>query len=103
MKENQHIDIVIAWVDGADPIHKNKRLKFLNKSQEIILPGADETRFHSSNEVEYCVLSILKFASFVRNIFIVTDNQDPKISAASSKTFSRALEKYSLSRPHRNF
>ena len=38
MKENQHIDIVIAWVDGADPIHKNKRLKFLNKSQEIILP-----------------------------------------------------------------
>ena len=72
MKENQHIDIVIAWVDGADPIHKNKRYKFLSKSQQKILPGADATRFHSLNEVEYCVLSILKFASFVRNIFIVT-------------------------------
>ena len=92
MKENQHIDIVIAWVNGADPIHKNKRLKFLNESQEIILPGADATRFHSLNEVEYCVLSILKFAPFVRNIFIVTDNQDPKISAAVQKHFSERLK-----------
>ena len=86
MKE-QHTDVVISWVDGAEPIHRNKRLKFLNKPKDETLPGANATRFHSLNEVEYCVLSILKFAYFVRNIFIVTDAQDPKISTAVQKYF----------------
>ena len=39
MKEDQHIGVVIAWLDGANPIHQNKHLKFLNKSQEVFLPA----------------------------------------------------------------
>ena len=34
-------------------------------------------RYGQINEIEYCVNSILKFAPFVRNIFIVTDDQTP--------------------------
>ena len=79
--------MVIAWVDGADPEHRKKRLSFLKKKSNVVPAGAAETRFHSLNEVEYCVLSILKFAPFVRNIFIVTDNQDPKVNAAVQKYF----------------
>ena len=79
--------MVIAWVDGADPEHRKKRLSYLNKKSNVVPAGAAETRFHSLNEVEYCVLSILKFAPFVRNIFIVTDNQDPKVSTAVHKYF----------------
>ena len=79
--------MVIAWVDGADPAHRKNRLSYLNKKSNVVPAGAAETRFHSLNEVEYCVLSILKFAPFVRNIFIVTDNQDPKVSTAVHKYF----------------
>ena len=74
------IDIVIAWVDGSDPVLNKKRMGFLNLKKKEIPPGAQPTRFHSLNEVTYCVLSILKFAPFIRKIFIVTDNQDPQVS-----------------------
>ena len=86
------IDVVIAWVNGEDPIHQKKRLKFLSKSESENLPGADETRFHSLNEVKYCVLSILKFAPFVRNIFIVTDKQVPDFKNAVKSFFPERLK-----------
>ena len=34
-------------------------------------------RYDQINEIEFSVKSILKYAKFVRNIFIVTDNQTP--------------------------
>jgi hypothetical protein len=86
------IDVVIAWVDGEDPNHRKKRLRFLNKNKLENLPGADETRFHSLNEVKYCVLSILKFAAFVRNIFIVTDKQVPDVENAVKSFFPERLK-----------
>ncbi|MRR20471.1 capsular biosynthesis protein [bacterium] len=81
------IDAVIAWVDGDDPVLKDKRNKYLHGGNVTIGSGAHPTRFASSNEIRYCVLSILKFAPFVRNIFIVTDEQDPGISADVKKYF----------------
>lgn len=92
MKENSNsIDVVIAWVDGSDPNLKKKRSQFLNREEEQQSPGADATRFHSLDEVKYCVLSILKFAPFVRKLFIVTDQQDPKIDHAVQKYFPDRL------------
>ncbi len=41
--------------------------------------GAHPTRFASVNEIRYCILSIFTFAHFVRNVFIVTDEQDPQL------------------------
>jgi hypothetical protein len=87
-KQTQHpIDIVIAWVDGADPVLQQKRLSYLKPYKSFSHPGAAQTRFHSLNEVTYCVLSILKFSSFVRNIFIVTDQQDPQIDQVVNRYF----------------
>ena len=64
------IDVVIAWVDGSDPDLNKKRMEYLDPKQKKTFPGADSTRFNSLNEISYCVLSIFKFAPFVRNIFI---------------------------------
>ncbi|MDA9187728.1 Stealth CR1 domain-containing protein, partial [Flavobacteriaceae bacterium] len=72
------IDIVVAWVDGSDPILFKKRMGYL-KGEEKKHPGAAATRFHSLEEVHFCVLSILKFAPFVRKLFIITDQQDPNV------------------------
>ena len=72
------VDVVIAWVDGNDPVLARKRERYLDKKDNTSLSsGAHATRFASINEIRYCVLSIMKFAPFVRNIFIVTDGQDP--------------------------
>jgi hypothetical protein len=76
---NQPIDVVIAWIDGDDPRLSEKLNGYLNKPSKRLAPGAQPTRFASTNEIRYCVLSIFKFAPFVRNVFIVTDGQDPNI------------------------
>ena len=75
------IDAVIAWVDGNDPVLKAKRMSYLNGETPDITSGAHSTRFASVNEIRYCVMSVLRFAPFIRNIFIVTDNQDPGLDA----------------------
>ena len=81
------IDVVIAWVDGSDPDLNKKRIGYLNPKQKKTVPGADSTRFNSLNEISYCVLSIFKFAPFVRNIFIVTDNQNPNVHDVVKKYY----------------
>jgi hypothetical protein len=80
--EKEHpIDVVIAWVDGSDPGLTEKRNKYLGLTGANTHPGAHPTRFASINEIRYCVLSVFRFAPFVRNIFIVTDGQDPDLYA----------------------
>jgi hypothetical protein len=76
-EKDSPIDVVITWVDGNDRFYLQKMEPFLDESSRGNVPGAHSTRFGSVNEIRYCVLSVLKFAPFIRNIFIVTDDQDP--------------------------
>ncbi|GAA4523306.1 Stealth CR1 domain-containing protein [Chelativorans composti] len=74
------IDVVITWVDGDDPVHRFGRAEALAAAdlpQARRLNGTEETRFANSGEIYYSIASILKYAPFVRRIFIVTDNQVP--------------------------
>ena len=79
IKNEIPIDIVIPWVNGNDSKHKKKISSYFNDKDIARIPGAYSTRFVSVNEIKYSILSILKFASFVRNIFIVTDSQNPNV------------------------
>lgn len=75
----QPIDVVIAWVDGNDQKLAERRSRYLKAENSIARSSVHSTRFASVNEIRYCVLSILTFAPFVRNVYIVTDGQDPQI------------------------
>ncbi|MEN8156780.1 MAG: Stealth CR1 domain-containing protein [Bacteroidota bacterium] len=87
------IDVVISWVDGSDPVLNRKRSRYLEKgSRSDRISGAHTTRFASVNEIRYCVLSIMRFAPFVRNIFIVTDGQDPDLYDDIRNHFPERLE-----------
>jgi len=86
------IDIVITWVDGNDAKHKAKLNSHLDGKKRENISGAHSTRFASVNEIKYCVLSILKFAPFVRNIFIVTDAQNPNIDDDIKELFPERLD-----------
>ncbi|MFO7576048.1 MAG: Stealth CR1 domain-containing protein [Bacteroidales bacterium] len=77
---NYPIDVVITWVDGNHPDYRRKMEPFIDSASQGMNPGAHSTRFASVNEIRYCVLSIMRFAPFVRNIFIVTDGQDPNLN-----------------------
>lgn len=75
----QPIDAVITWVDGADPAHRQKLEAYLAQIGGSRPPSADPTRFNDAGEIDYCVASLLKFAPWVRTIFIVTDAQRPAL------------------------
>ena len=77
---DQEIDVVVLWVDGSDPLLTEKRERYLKEENRTFgHTGALATHFASTNEIRYCILSILTFAPFVRNIFLVTDGQDPDL------------------------
>lgn len=70
------VDAVIAWVDGQDEKHKEKILHYRPGTRKLSKDFF--SRYAQTNEIQYCIHSILKYADFIRNIFIVTDNQIPK-------------------------
>ena len=73
------IDAVITWVDGADKAHQEKLAQYLVSTGLPRPESAAPTRFNQCGEIDYCVKSLLRFAPWIRTIFIVTDNQTPSI------------------------
>lgn len=81
------IDAVITWVDGNDPVHIKKRLKYGSESLFKITDIAADTRFKSAGEIFWCVASINRFAPWINKIYIVTDNQDPHLDEFIDSSF----------------
>lgn len=71
------IDAVITWVDGADPKHKAKLDAYLASIGGARPRAASPARFNSVGEIEYCVVSLLRYAPWIRTIYIVSDQQQP--------------------------
>lgn len=88
-KNDFPIDAVITWVNGNDDAHINKMLSFI-KDKQLVTKKNFRTRFDQVEEIKYSIDSILKFAPFIRNIFIVTDNQTPSFlnNQEDSKKYS---------------
>jgi hypothetical protein len=70
------VDAVITWVDGNDLKHREKMSKYF-EDKNTLSNKSVRMRYDQVDEIEFAVKSILKYAKFVRNIFIVTDNQTP--------------------------
>lgn len=75
--ENVLVDAVITWVDSADVVWQNNINKYLEKKIDW---NNEKTinAYHSINEIEIAIISIIKNAKFIKNIYLVTDNQQPK-------------------------
>ena len=72
------IDVVYTWVDGDDPAwlaRKNTVLAALGRPP-VAAAGGD-ARFRSRDELRYSLRSIDMYGPWVRNIYIVTDDQTP--------------------------
>lgn len=81
-------DVVIAWVDGDDIVHKQKKATFLTPGKEAAFDDiAGDARYKQTGEIYYCVASILRYAPWVRKIFIVTDAQNPHVDEFVGRNF----------------
>ena len=83
----KQIDAVITWVDGNDPLHKKKMRPYLQNFTYIPEFVSGETRYNSVGEIFFCIASILRFAPFIRQIFIVVDEQKPPIDDFIKQNF----------------
>lgn len=77
--ENYHnkIDLVYLWVDGNDPAWQTKRNAFIGRTEENSSINC-KGRYANNDELKYSLRSIEMYAPWIRNIFIVTDNQVPE-------------------------
>jgi hypothetical protein len=88
------IDVVYTWVNGSDPIwhatmseYKHRELmrrkygegweKLLGVNAPADTKTGSANRYRDSNELKYSLRSLVKYAPWVRRIFIVTANQVP--------------------------
>lgn len=75
---NIDIDIVFTYVNGNDENHIKKKNKYA-KEKTFIKKHNPLIRTNNIEEITYSVKSVLKYIPWIRNIFIVTDNQIPPI------------------------
>ena len=88
MADLKKIDAVLTWVNGNDPKLKAERSKWLTSRKEDTLEDiAGKERFIQSNEIRFAVASILRFATYVKRIFIITNRQDPDLGHFIKKNF----------------
>ena len=83
--KNLKVDAVITWVDGNDIEHRGKMSKHLKNKKSLNIKPV-RMRFDQVGEIEFAVKSILKYAKFIRNIYIITDNQKPEFLKKYSDT-----------------
>jgi hypothetical protein len=69
------IDVVYTWVDGTDPEWQRKRAAVTGEVYHA--ESNSDARFLSRDELRYSLRSLHANAPWVRNIYIVTDDQTP--------------------------
>ena len=82
----EKIDAVITWVDGADPKYQEKLKKYLKDRK------TPKDQYFQANEINFCIASIIKYAPFIRKIFIVTDYQFPNLDNIKSLVSLNKIE-----------
>lgn len=77
--ERSGVDAVYMWVDGNDPIWREKKNREIERLTGYRPPDSvDESRFRDNGELRYSLRSINEFCPWVRRIILVSDDQRPE-------------------------
>ena len=77
LKTNIEVDAVITWVNGNDKYWQEK-INTYSETKIDFSSKKHQKRYNSIGEIDIAIKSIIKFAPFFKNIYLVTDNQKPK-------------------------
>ena len=80
------IDAVISWVDGYDPIYQQTLKLFCDQNHIDQRMALEPTRIQQCNEIYYCLHALRRFAPWIRNIYIITNQQTPSAVTALQGT-----------------
>ncbi len=84
------IDVVITWVNGNAPLHRQKRARYMDQADAPLHENAiNPHRWGDNHEIRYCLTSIENFAPWVRKVWIVVDDEGPDLSHLSAAMRSK--------------
>jgi len=69
------VDVVYTWVDGLDPDWRRRKAEAAGRTYHD--ESASDARFINRDELRYSLRSLHSNAPWVRNIYILTDDQTP--------------------------
>jgi len=75
---NFPVDLVYLWVDGNDENWRQKKKNWEQQIKGIDFQANNTGRFVDNEELRYSLRSVEKFAPWINQIYIVTDEQIPK-------------------------
>lgn len=70
------VDLVYLWVDGNDPKWRAKRNAVIGRTETGSAVNC-EGRYADNDELRYSLRAVEMYAPWIRNIYIVTDDQKP--------------------------
>ena len=70
----EKIDLVYCWVNGNDTEWYNKKQQYALKENKYKIINS-KCRFRDNEELKFSLRSVEKYAPWINNIYIVTDNQ----------------------------
>ncbi|KAA6213485.1 glycosyltransferase [Streptomyces albofaciens JCM 4342] len=71
------VDVVYTWVDDTDPRWRERRDAAKRAAGVGIDADSGDVRFRNRDELRYSLRSLAMYAPWVRNIYLVTDDQVP--------------------------
>lgn len=71
----ENIDFVVTWVDFDDPKWQEKYLKYRPEETSSM---NNNTRYKDYGTFKYWFRAVEKYAPWVKNIYLITDNQVPE-------------------------
>lgn len=71
------VDVVYTWVDSSDPEWSRERDRWSGRTEIVMASAANEERYLDRDELRYSLRSVMMYAPFVRNIYIVTHGHRP--------------------------
>lgn len=75
------IDVVLTWVNGSDPLWLEKIKKYYPKF------NPNNGRYRDQNSLMYSIRSVYEYAPYIKNYYLVTDNQTPSFLNTSNLEF----------------
>ena len=75
--KNFPVDLVYLWVDGNDPKWQEEKNDWMRR-EKCVDQSTLACRFIDNQELKYSLRSVLKFAPWINNIFIITNGQVPE-------------------------
>ncbi|VBB48122.1 conserved hypothetical protein [uncultured Paludibacter sp.] len=75
--KNMHIDLIYLWVDGNDPEWLAIQNTFVGNSETSSSTNC-KGRYMDNDELKFSLRSVEKYAPWINQIYIITDNQTPE-------------------------